>query len=65
MISGAVDQSYHSSVSYFTQWDPNTYFPEQVDDKIAAKTELRYPGTPFSNLPEEDKEIIRSEVFQK
>ena len=64
VISGAVDQSYHSSVSYFTQWDPNTYFPEQVDDKIAAKTELRYPGTLFNDLPEEDKEIIRNEVFE-
>ena len=42
IISGAANESYYASVDFFTQWNPNNYFPEQVDAKISAQTELLF-----------------------
>ena len=64
VLTGAVNQTYHASVDFYTNWKSNTYFPEQVDQKIAEQTELRFPGVNFNDLSEEDKEIIRKEVFK-
>ena len=65
VVSGAVGQTYHASVAYFSQWNPNTYFPEQVDAKIAALTQFKYPDTQFDDLTEAEQETIRQEVFGK
>ena len=64
IISGAANESYYASVDFFTQWNPNNYFPEQVDAKISAQTELLFPGKQFEELSESEKESIRRQVFQ-
>ena len=38
VVYGSVGENYHSSVSYISQWNPSTYFPNQVEEKIADKT---------------------------
>ena len=37
VLTGAVNQSYHASVDFYTNWKANTYFPEQVDQKLQNK----------------------------
>ena len=64
VISGVANESYYASVDFFTQWNPNTYFPEQVDAKISAQTELSFPGKKFDDLSEQEQESIRRQVFQ-
>jgi len=64
VLNGAVNQSYHASVDYYTHWKPNTYFPEQVEEKIAKQTEIRFPGLSFQDLSEADQEIIRQDVYK-
>lgn len=64
LFYGTVGEKYHSSVSYISQWNPSTYFPEQVEDKIAQKTAVRYPGVDFKDLTEQEKEVVRNEVFE-
>jgi len=63
VLSGSVGQKYHASVEYLSQWNPSTYFPEQVDAKIANLTEAKFPGTLFDDLSDAEQEIIRREVF--
>ena len=64
VLNGAVNQSYHASVDYYTHWKPNTYFPEQVEEKIAKQTEIRFPGSSFQDLSEAEQEIIRQDVYK-
>ena len=64
IVNGNVGEDFHSSVSYISQWNPGTYFPEQVDAKIADKTEARYPGVSFEDLTDQQKEVVRQEVFE-
>lgn len=63
VLSGSVGQKYHASVEYLSQWNPSTYFPEQVDAKIVNLTEAKFPGTLFDDLSDAEQEIIRREVF--
>ena len=44
-------------MSYLSQWNPSTYFPEQVEEKIADKTEARFPGKTFDDLNENEKDL--------
>ena len=64
LVYGNVGEDYHASVSYLSQWNPSTYFPEQVEEKIADKTEARFPGKTFDDLNENEKDLIRQEVFE-
>ena len=64
IVNGNVGENFHSSVSYISQWNPGTYFPEQVDVKIAEKTEARYPGVSYEDLTDQQKEVVRQEVFE-
>ena len=64
MVYGNAGEDYHASVSYLSQWNPSTYFPEQVEEKIADKTEARFPGKTFDDLNENEKDLIRQEVFE-
>ena len=64
VVYGSVGENYHSSVSYISQWNPSTYFPNQVEEKIADKTAARFPGKNFDDLNDAEKEVIRQEVFE-
>jgi flagellin-like hook-associated protein FlgL len=62
LIFGSVGESYQASSSYTTKWDPNYYFPEQLEEKLNAETALRYPGTKYTELSQSDKQIVDSAV---
>ena len=62
LIFGSVGESYQASSSYTTKWDPNYYFPEQLEEKLNAETALRYPGTQYTELSQSDKQIVDSAV---
>lgn len=62
LVFGSVGESYQASSSYTTKWNPNYYFPEQLEEKLNAETALRYPGTKYSELSQSDKQIVDSAV---
>ena len=62
VVFGSVGESYQASSSYTTKWNPNYYFPEQLEEKLNAETALRYPGTKYSELSQSDKQIVDSAV---
>jgi flagellin-like hook-associated protein FlgL len=64
VVLGAAEQDFHTSVDFLTQWNPNSYFPEQVEQKITEQTRLRYPNKTFEELSDSEKDIIRNEVFK-
>ena len=63
-VFGTVGEDYNASALFVTTWDPNLYFPEQVDKKIAAQTEFQFPGRSFDSLTDAEKDSVRREVFQ-
>ena len=63
-VFGTVGQDYNASALFVTTWDPNLYFPEQVDNKIAKQTEFQFPGRSFDSLTDAEKDSVRREVFQ-
>jgi len=62
LVFGTVGQSYNASSSYTTKWDPNHYFPEQLDQKLNAEASHLYPGLTFESLGESEKAIVRANV---
>ncbi len=63
-VFGTVGEDYHASALFVTTWDPNLYFPEQVDRKIDTQTEFQFPGRSFDSLTDAEKESVRRQVFQ-
>ena len=62
LVFGTVGQSYNASSSYTTKWDPNHYFPEQLEQKLNAEASNLYPGFTFESLGETEKAVVRANV---
>ena len=62
IVYGTVGQSYNASANYTTKWDPNHYFPEQLDQKLNAEASSLYGVSSYENLGEAEKIIVRNNV---
>ena len=62
LIHGNVGESYQASSAYTTKWNPNYYFPEQLEEKLNIETALRYPGVNYSNLSQSEKALVDNAV---
>ena len=62
-VYGNTGQTFEAKASYVHRWNPNQYFPAQVDDLIKKETESRFPGISFEDLPQSDQELVRFAVF--
>ena len=62
LIHGSVGEAYQASSSYTTKWNPNYYFPEQLEEKLNIETASRYPGIQYSELTQSEKAIVDSSV---
>ena len=62
-VFGTVGEKFQASASFMTSWNPSQYYPEQVEEKINAKTESLFPGKKFDDLSEKEKNSVRNEVF--
>jgi flagellin-like hook-associated protein FlgL len=62
-VYGNTGQTFEAKASYVHRWNPNQYFPAQVDDLIKKETESRFPGISFDDLPQSDQELVRFAVF--
>ena len=63
VLNGAVNQSYHASVDY-THWKPNTYFPEQVEDKIASRKSFLFVSRFIRIRSEIIRQMFTNRVLQ-
>ena len=62
-IVGTTGEDYEASATYIHKWNPNLYFPTQVNNLINKETENRFPGMPFNELSQSDQELVRFAVF--
>ena len=62
IVYGSVGESFGASSSYTTKWNPNYYFPEQLEEKLNAETASRYPGVKYSELGLTEKELVDNAV---
>ena len=62
-VYGTVDEDYEATARFVTTWDPSLYFPEQVDQKLDEKTSELFPGSRYTDLTDQDKDLVRSHVF--
>ena len=62
LIHGSVGESYQAASSYTTKWNPNYYFPEQLEEKLNVETSKRYPGVSYSALAQSEKALVDSAV---
>ena len=62
IVCGSVGESFGASSSYTTKWNPNYYFPEQLEEKLNAETASRYPGVKYSELGLTEKEHVDNAV---
>ena len=62
-VFGTTGETFESNASYVHRWNPNLYFPTQVDDLIKQETKTRFPGLSFDELTQSEKDIVRFSVF--
>ena len=62
VVHGNVGQSFEASSEYSTKWDPNHYFPEQLEQKLNSEASSLYPGLDYKSLGESEKAIVRANV---
>ena len=62
VVTGAVGQTYEAKSTLLTHWDPNFYLPEQFDQKLKQETAFRYPGVPYEDLSQTEKDIVQAAV---
>jgi flagellin-like hook-associated protein FlgL len=62
LVFGTVGQSYNAASTYTTKWDPNHYFPEQLEQKLNSEASSLYPGFSYESLGETEKAIVRANV---
>jgi flagellin-like hook-associated protein FlgL len=62
IVHGSVGQSFEASSEYTTNWDPNHYFPEQLEQKLNSEAFSLYPGLDYESLGDSEKAIVRANV---
>ena len=62
-VFGTVDKSYHASAEYITSWDPNHYYPNQIEAKRNERANSLFVGKTYNELDQTDKDIIDQFIF--
>ena len=63
-VYGTVGESYHADAQYLTRWDPNLYYPNQVEEKRNDRAAALYDGKSYQDLTPSEKKEIDDFVFQ-
>ena len=62
-VFGTTGETFESKASYVHRWNPNLYFPTQVDDLIKQETENRFSGLSYDELTQSEQDVVRFSVF--
>ncbi len=62
-VAGNVGKKFSATAQFVHRWDPNFYFPEQLNRQLDEEANARYPGSGFQDLGEMEQEIVRFSVF--
>ncbi len=65
VVYGTVGQSYHASSEYLTRWDPNNYYPNQVEEKRDQRAAVLFNGLSYQELTESEKNQVDDYVFKE
>ena len=64
LVYGTAGKTYNAKAEYLTQWDPNHYYPNQIEAKRVSQTEALYPGSSYENLTSSEKKAVDDAVFE-
>ncbi|MDC0547753.1 hypothetical protein OAO16_02225 [Opitutales bacterium] len=64
-IFGSTGETFDANATYVHRWNPNLYFPKQIEDQLSKETENRFPGLSFDELTESEKDLVQFAVFSK
>ena len=64
LVFGTVGEKYEANAQYLTHWDPNHYYPNQVEQKRDTQTQYLYPGSSYGDLTPTEKKIVDDYVFE-
>lgn len=64
-IYGSTGETFDAYATYVHRWNPNLYFPKQIEDQLSKETERRFPGLSFDELSESEKDLVQFAVFSK
>ena len=64
LVFGTVGEKYEAKAEYLTHWDPNHYYPNQVEEKRSTQTQYLYPGSSYNDLTPAEKKIVDDYVFE-
>ena len=65
IVYGTVGESYNAKAEYLTRWDPNHYYPNQIEDKRNQRAAAIYGEKTYSELTESEKKDIDDYVFSE
>ena len=57
-VAGNVGKKFSATARFVHRWDPNFYFPEQLNRQLDEEANARYPGSGFQDLGEMEQEIV-------
>jgi flagellin-like hook-associated protein FlgL len=61
-ISGSVGEQYKMDVKYFSRFDSENYFPNQLEDILDSNAKTLFPGVTYEELSQSDKDLVWSSV---
>ena len=61
-ISGSVGEEYKTDVKYFSRFDSENYFPNQLEPILDSQAKTLFPGITFDELSQSQKDLVWSSV---
>ena len=62
VIKGRVGTRFDTQASYISHYDPDNYYPNQLEVVVREKASSMFPGLSFDELDEKAKELVWAEV---
>ena len=63
VVSGTVGEKYNAKANYLTRWDPNHYYPNQIEEKRNQRAASIFDGKLYNELTESEKKQVDDYVF--
>ena len=63
IVLGSPSEKFSATSTFITKWDPNNYFPNQLQAKLDTETSSRYPGSTYDSLSNGEKQLVQDAVY--
>jgi flagellin-like hook-associated protein FlgL len=61
-ISGSVGEDFNLDVKYFSRFDSENYFPNQLEEVLERKAKTLFPGVSYDELSQSEKDLVWNSI---